>query len=591
MSWAAPEASGVAGPLGPGNNAPMRLLRALEELRAEYGGDRPARKLALLHALGSARLPSAKAVLRLHEALCFLRAYPDDEAVLSRVRRMLAAFDRRRDLRRFARELADTGLAGTEIRYPFFAETAFWLARRFPALLELDREVLDEETEGLLLDRLDRLVLWAETPGLDEVELSLRAWLQRMKGPREGLGAFVARRFAALPASPFLRESTYEELGLPLVLRPGPGTPSRTRARARIPGLPTVFRREPLQRERPDLRLFLLGSPGKAGEGGRRPRVRVLTRAQGAHLIGLAREAMVTRSRDLDVFAYGDPRHVRLLECEGGLSFAAIGFRPERRLLLEAVYGFLTLQNDVPVGYVLNSALFGSAEVAYNVFETYRGAEAGRVYGWVLACVRHLFGVDSFTIYPYQLGQQNDEAIESGAWWFYQKLGFRPRDGRALALMRRELARRKRRPAHRSSRATLERLADHNLYFSLGRPRRDVIGEVSLASVGLAVTEFLGQRFGSERERGERTCAREAARRFGLSSLRGWNASERLAWRRWSPVLCLLRGVERWTAAEKRAATAAVRAKGGAHEADFVQRFDAHPRLRAEILRLTRRES
>src|SRR6185295_13838326 len=111
-----------------------------------------------------------------------------------------------------------------------------------------------------------------------------------------------------------------------------------------------------------------------------------------------------------------------------------VGVQPARRLMLEAVYAFLTLKNGVPIGYVLNSALFGSAEIAFNVFETFRGAEAAHVYGWVLSCVRSLFGVDSFTIYPYQLGQDNDEALDSGAWWFYQRLGFRPRDRGALSL-------------------------------------------------------------------------------------------------------------------------------------------------------------
>ena len=42
---------------------------------------------------------------------------------------------------------------------------------------------------------------------------------------------------------------------------------------------------------------------------------------------------MVTRSRDLDAFSYGDPRDVRLVDCVGGLAFACIGVIPERRLL------------------------------------------------------------------------------------------------------------------------------------------------------------------------------------------------------------------------------------------------------------------
>ena len=152
-------------------------------------------------------------------------------------------------------------------------------------------------------------------------------------------------------------------------------------------------------------------------------------------------------------------------------------------MLLESVYGMLTLKNGVPIGYVLVSALFGSSEIAYNVFETFRGGESGHVYGAVLATAHHLFGSDTFTIYPYQLGDDNDEALQSGAWWFYQKVGFRPRDAAALRLMRREQAAMAKRPRHRSTIPTLRRLARANLYYDMGQPRDDVIGELPLGRV------------------------------------------------------------------------------------------------------------
>ncbi|MSR62792.1 MAG: hypothetical protein EXS08_10155, partial [Planctomycetes bacterium] len=496
----------------------MRALRELERLRMEFGGAATAHKCACLDELERARLASPAAVRRLHEALCFLRAYPDDAALLARVERQLAGFARRPDLRRHAEALADSGIAGTPIRYPFFAATAAWLAARHPRELHVDWDMLEDEQEQRLLDRLDPLLAFCEGAGLDELDLALRQWLARLKGPAEADGAFLARRFAALPADGFLSEGYYDELGLALELRPGARTPSRTRAKLALDGVPFAYQRTPLRHARPELATVLK----------RTPRVRALSATEGARCIELAREALVTRSRDLDVFAYGDPHDVRLLECEDGLAFAAIGFRPERRLLLEAVYGFLTLVNGVPIGYVLNSALFGSAEIAFNVFETYRGAEAAHVYGWVLSCVRHLFDVNTFTIYPYQLGQHNEEGLASGAWWFYQRFGFRPRAPSAVATMQRELARMRREPKQRSNRATLMRLADHNMYLSVERERRDVIGELALGRVGLAASALLARRFGAERERGERVLAQEAARRFGVRSFAGWARGERL---------------------------------------------------------------
>jgi hypothetical protein len=545
-------------------------LRALLRDRAEYGGGAAERKLALLRALAGARLPEARDVERLHEALLFLRAYPDDARVLAEVERLLRGFARRPDLRRFRDELADTGIAGTDLYYPFFPATAAWLVERFGRRVTIDWETFDEP--AFLERNLALLALYCETPGLDESDFELSEWLRRMKSPRESDGEFVARRWGALRMDEFARERFYEELGLPLKLAWAPGGPSRTLAKAELE--PTVFQRSPLVHSRPDV----------ATEVRRPPRsIRAVSPREGRALIALAREAMVTRSRDLDAFMHGDERDVRLVDCGDGLVFVCIGVRPERRLLLEAVYAMLTLKNGVPIGYVLSSALMRSSEIAYNVFDTYRGAEAGRIYGRVLAMARALFDVDTFTIYPYQLGDENDEGLKSGAWWFYQKLGFRARDRGVLRTMRAEEARIRRDREHRSSRATLKRLAKHNVYYELGKKRDDVIGLFPLTEVGLAITRYLAQRFGADRERGSAVCAEEVARLLGARGWRGWPAGERLAFERWSPLVKCLGGVERWPSDDRSALVRVMRSKGGRRESDFVRAFDRHAPLRRAL--------
>jgi hypothetical protein len=329
--------------------------------------------------------------------------------------------------------------------------------------------------------------------------------------------------------------------------------------------------------------------------GGLRPlAVEELSGRRAERTLELARDAMVTRARDLDAFAYGSAEDVRLVTWEDGLQFAVIGVRPERRLLLEAVYAFLTLKNGVPAGYVLNSALFGSAEIAFNVFEAFRGVAAAQVYARVLATVQLVFSASAFTIFPYQLGDGNDEALDSGAWWFYQKLGFRPRAPRAVALMQRELARQRRDPSSRSTRATLTALSRENLFLHLGKERRDVIGEVPLPWVGVAATDLLARRFaaadgpGDRGDRGDGACAAEARARLGLRSLAGWSAEERAAFHRWAPVVLLLPGLGRWSPAERSALAGIVRAKGGLRESEFVRLFDAHPKLPRALVKLAR---
>lgn len=547
----------------------------LEEIRATYGPAAAARKKALLRALGRRAFADAGALLRHHETLCFLRAYPDDPELLAAVEARLAAFGARADVRRLRRRLADSGVAGTDIHFPFFWFTAQWLARHWPEALTVD---WSEPIATAALEKLlPQLLPYAESLTVDQLSFTARDWLNELKGPDETDATFLIRRFAALPFGDFGREAAYDGLNPWLVLKGGPTTPSRTHARhaeSRV-----SFQTDPLDLSRPDM-----------VKEARRPPVglRVAAPAEAARLIGLARAAMVTRARDLDAFENANPRDIRVIDCGEGLEFVAVGQVPERRLLLESVYGFLTLKNGVPIGYVLVSALFGSAEIAYNIFETFRGGESARVFGRVLGMARALFGVDTFSIEPFQLGYGNDEGLRSGAWWFYYKVGFRPADAEVQRVLRDELARMKADPRRRTDLRTLKQLASAHMFLHLWRPRSDTLGQVALDNIGLRVTRRLADYCGGHREAGLRRLGQAAARRLGFGGLGRLAPSERLAFERWAPLIDLIPDVERWRAAEKRAAVAVLRAKGGRHESDFVRLFDAHSRLRRGILRLAR---
>lgn len=549
------------------------LLRQLTRIHADYSADATRRKLELLRELDRRRLASANEVQRLHEALSFLHAYPDNRRVRTRAERMLARFSRRSDLRLFSSALEDTGIAGTPITYSFYWATAHWLETNWPGCLSIDWELFENGDE--LWGVLYNLLPFTESLALDDAYVTPRELVQKLKRPDETDAGFLVRRVSRSLGAEGTREMVYEDLDVHCTLSPGPGTPTRTGARYQPS--PVVFQRHPLDRSRPDMR-----------EESRLPprAVRSVSRREGRELIDMARAAMVARSRDLYAFQQGDENDVRMIDCGDGLEFAAIGLRPEYRLMLESVYGFLTLKNGVPIGYVLTRSFFNSSEVAYNVFETFRGGESACVYGRVLAMTRRLFGADVFTVEPYQLGHDNEEGLESGAWWFYYKLGFRPLDAQVKRLVGRELARMRRNPAYRSSTATLNQLSSKNMFLYLGAPRRDVRGIISLENIGLAVSQYLA-RFGSDREVAMETCEEQAAGLLGVRSYRALSPGERLTFRRWSPLILALPGVTRWSREEKRALAAIARAKGGRRETDYLRLFDSHRNLRRAILTLS----
>jgi hypothetical protein len=531
-------------------------------------------KLKRLRELARTRLARADQVQRLHEVLCFMRAYPDNADVLRAVEAMLARFDQRADLRAYRAALAYSGIAGTTIWFPFFYPTALWLAQRWPARLVLERA--DAEAGESIADLLPALLTPVEAHGLRESKLPGFEALDAVRG-RETDATFLVRRVSALPADERTREAYYDAINPSCELLPGPDTPSRTRAA--LPGVQPVWQSGPLRRERPDL--------GK--EIGRPPRAfRPATPADAEALIALAREAMATRSRDLDAFAYANAQDAWWIEDDGGLAFALIGMQRGRRAVVPAIYGGLTLQNGVPVGYHQCDLVGRGAAISFNTFETFRGAEAALTFARLLSALARVFGTRSFSIEPYQLGKGNDEGLASGAWWFYAKLGFRPRARDGLALARREFARLARSKTHRTRPDTLRALAEHHLFLDLDA--RDPAPLVTPAAIGLAAARHLTRLAGSDRAAAVAQASADAMRQCGLASLDGFTAEERLAWDAWAPVLSML-PLAQWSAAEREQLVRLVRAKAEDSERSYVLGFAALPRLEHALGRLAVRRS
>jgi hypothetical protein len=192
-----------------------------------------------------------------------------------------------------------------------------------------------------------------------------------------------------------------------------------------------------------------------------------------------------------------------------------------------------------------------------------------------VAATRHVFGATSLSVEPYQLGDGNEEGIESGAWWFYYKLGFRPRAAEALRLARFELLRMRSRPAHRSPPRVLRALARHHVFLDLDPGRRSRLPDTqpTLARGVAALARHGGG------EKAVEALARRALTLTGLDSLAGFSPEERRVWTRWAPLLTSLPGISRWSLAERRGVADVVRAKAARRETDYLARLLAHRRL------------
>ncbi|MGH7357970.1 MAG: hypothetical protein ACREJR_04040, partial [Candidatus Rokuibacteriota bacterium] len=394
-----------------------RLAAALAEVDATFTPEGRARKRELLGALAAAAVSRPSALRGLHEALCFLQAYPDDREVLARVDRLLQGFvDRTAAFPpRALRRLHDSGIAGSTIEYPFGLPMSRWLAARLGDRADIAwRNVPDEER---IADALDLLVTPAERDAFSEGGVTVREWVATARAgrPLTDLQVLI-EAFDRAPLEPELRDWLYESLGLPVRARLA-GRTSRTLAKGRV-ARPT-FQRAPLRRAGIDVvREAMRPLPGW----------RRAPPAVAGELIETARVAMATRARELHAFSYPNPDDVVVGDLGRGLRGALIGLDPAFRLPFEGYYAFLVLRNGVPVAYGGGWCLFETLEFGFNVFESFRRGESAYILGQVLRAYRRAFAMRTVVVDPYQLGTDNREALRSGAFYFYHRLGFRPRD-------------------------------------------------------------------------------------------------------------------------------------------------------------------
>jgi hypothetical protein len=543
-------------------------LERLESLRETFDAPAAREKLQLLAELEHKSLGRAADVERLHEALCFARAWPDNPKLLTAVNRMLKNFSERADLNRFAGALENSGIVGTDIRFPFYRATAQWLAERCGDSLHIDWRQF--ENVDRLSSMLESMALFSERGSLQQYLYDTADWIERMRADDETDAVFLVRRFAALGDAGALRDSVYDELDAPFHLSSSATTPSRTHGYLKPKTI--HYQRSNIQRGAVDLR--------QAAE--ERVRFENVSGRQATRLVDLARSAMVTRSRDLEAFAFANVNDVMRVHCRHGVQIVLIGMLPEKRYLLECEYGYLMFKNGVVVGYGTGTGLFGSCQLAFNLFPTFRGAETTELYACVLATFHKLFAADTFSVDGYQIGADNDEAIDSGAWWFYARMGFRPRDSEATKLADAELRKAQKR-GYRSSKNTLRQLADYPVYFSLARERQDVLPMVCTDSFSLGVLDYVSNRFGSQREEAARRCSKQLADALGVDSISDWPADEQLMWHRLSPAIAAIADVRDWSKADRDALLDVIRAKGGVHEKHYVALFDAHKRLRRAV--------
>ncbi len=565
-------------------STPHAPLASLEAAKSRFGPGAATEIKILLDQLSPYTFRDAKSLIRFHEALLFLRAFPQAPSLVPKIERLLNTFHERvKNLRELGIDMSafddfDTsGIAGTTMQDTLNFEAARWLARRIPRNVDIAWDDYDEERAmGSTWPRF--IPLLAEDSDV-EATIPWRRWLDSARGHERDL-EWLIRRFEQLPFGPKdenerHRGELYDSLRLPLRWHLGNLKLSRTRNWTRPRQF--YYHNEPLiARNQISLAQELVQPV---------PRLTKLSPREGESIMHTIREVMAVRYRELYGTTLGDPGSVVRFALGRGVIMYFWNLPVGRRLPLRAYVAGFTLKNGVPINYIEAIGLCEWIEVGFNTFYTYRQGETAWTYAQALRCLRALTGATTISIYPYQIGQNNDEAIDSGAFWFYRKLGFRSGRTDREQLARREEQKIAANPQYRTPKKTLKRLAEAHVFYELPGSELSAWDNFSTRNLGLRVNRRMARAFGGDSARIRSASVAEISRALGVNLTR-WNSAQRQAFGNWSLVLALIPNLSRWSPQEKHDVAKMIRAQAGSHEMRYLRLSQHHPRLRAELLRL-----
>ena len=475
-----------------------------------------------------------------------------------------------------------SGIAGTQMEDTLSFDVANWLIKRMPNKVEI---AWDNYEPGRELGTTGpRFIPLLEDDAHVEADTPWRRWLETAAGKKR-VPAWMISRFEQLPLSAPQRAELYESLRVPLRWSLENSVISRTR---NWKSVRSVFYHRIFYHTTP---LISRSKVSLADELAKRPpQLTRLSRKQGEQFMDMIREVMLVRYRELYGTTLGDPQSVVQADVGRGVTIYLWNLPPDRRLPLRAYVAGLTLKNGVPINYIEAIGLCEWMEVGFNTFYTFRGGEAGWIYAQVLRCLCHRMGTTCVSVYPYQLGHDNEEAIESGAFWFYRKLGFRPGRADLQKLAEREEQKIAADAKYRTPARTLRLLASDHVFYELPGSEVGAWDKFSTRNVGLQVNRRMARDFDGDavlmREHSKSALERILFPRNGVISTSSWTPLEKAAFENFALVLAPAPELHAWTREEKEDLVQIIRAKGKRDEMLYLHLMQRHRRLRRALLKL-----
>ncbi|UCE66029.1 MAG: hypothetical protein JSU85_14440 [Candidatus Zixiibacteriota bacterium] len=557
------------------------LIRLLDSLKFSFSAANSGLKAQIIKVLASKKLLNPSHIIKYHEALCFMQAYPDNSEIKTLADLELAGFaDRIAYFREIYGEdderIEDAGLVDTVIRYPYNYIMTRWLVDKYGDDIDIDWEYYAENERDPLSGLLNLFALYVEDDGIDDEDLTTEEWVDTALAEGQSSLKWFLKKLDELEASFDVRQYIYDGAELMLNWKIGKSRAASTLAMTNRSVI--YYQKTPMKKQRFDLRRIAKSKP---------PRIKLLSGKEGKKIIETQILALLPRHRELYPTLYANPSEIYVTSPGRGLEIYMVGMKPQNRMPLETNFSGLLIKNGVPIGYAISVLLFERCEIAINVFDTFRSGEASIIFNHFFKVFYHHFGGRAFLMRKWQVGHENEEGLQSGSFWFYYKLGFRPMDPKVREFAEEEAEKIRADRSYRCDIKTLKRLALSDMLVDLRLKPREPFRELLVAAIGMAVTKMIAADFASDGRKALRYAKKYALSSLGITGLSKWTDNERLQFERWSPLLVLIRDLREWSKNDKNLLIEIIRAKAAKREKRFVAIMQKHNRFREFLIGLS----
>ncbi len=483
--------------------------------------------------------PASVAVSKIfHDVLLFIYVHPCNERIrhlaeegLIRTRdHVISVMNSSRQ--NSQRSLSGTGIAGSMITSQFSFPITKWLLQKFPADVSMDSAGDNAESGVAVLHRLfPRIEYYYTTQG----NISLTKRIQSLTGRQQVLQKLVTAFEEHIPDER-LQEILFDSMQVFTSWKLD--HPVFNRSFIRGISLPVFYHRKIIKQA--DLAAVLkMPLPEKIK----------LSHQQCIHLMDVAKASLAFYSRETEPVTLAGASTVKLFSCGRGLAIALFGIKADRRLSLESYIGYMVFKNNVPVAYG-GGWIFGDrCKIGLNVYPLFRKGESAVLFAEVLRLYQRLYKIQRFVVKPYQFGKGNKEGLQSAAFWFYYKLGFRPQEQIIAGIAEAEY-----KSGRRSSMELLTQFTGSSLELSLKPLLPEDMDPEHISAV---ITKMILKKFNGSRALALKTCSSRLQNQLQVKDASVYEPH----FSEFSLLCNLVPGLDNWEPAEKKKLLMLLKAK------------------------------